>query len=192
MSTQDALGKRGRALEDDYFRRKDQELLEKMRQEVAAKKTQEALGATTGLTDPALLEELQALGFTLDTVCLLPLVPMLQVAWAEGGVSQAERDLIQLFADNRGIAAGSPANAQLNDWLAHRPSDEVFAGAGRLIHAMLATGAEVVGDLSAVDLVEYCEKVAAASGGIFGLGRLSGEERTLLASLAVDLKGRRA
>jgi len=113
MSTQDALGKRGRALEDDYFRRKDQELLEKMRQEVAAKKTQEALGATTGLTDPALLEELQALGFTLDTVCLLPLVPMLQVAWAEGGVSQAERDLIQQFADNRGIAAGSPADAQL-------------------------------------------------------------------------------
>jgi hypothetical protein len=56
---------------------------------------------------------------------------------------------------------------------------------------MLGTGAEVVADLSDVDLVEYCEKVAAASGGIFGLGRVSGEERALLASIADDLKGRR-
>jgi hypothetical protein len=191
MGTDDALGKRGRALEDDYFRRKDQQLLEKMRTEMAAKKTQQALGAATGLTDPVLLQELQALGFTLDTVCLLPLVPLLQVGWAEGGVTQAERDLIRKFADARGIAAGSPADAQLTDWLAHRPPEEVFAGAGRLIHALLVTGAEVVADLSAVDLVEYCEKVAAASGGVLGLGRVSGEERALLASIAADLKGRR-
>ena len=32
MSNDDALAKRGRALEDDYFRRKDQELIEKMRE----------------------------------------------------------------------------------------------------------------------------------------------------------------
>ena len=51
MSTDDALGKRGRQFEDDYFRRKDQELLEKMRQAAAANKTQQALGGTTGLTD---------------------------------------------------------------------------------------------------------------------------------------------
>jgi hypothetical protein len=86
---------------------------------------------------------------------------------------------------------GSPADVQLTNWLTHRPPDEVFAGAARLIRAMLPTGAAVVADLSADDLVDYSEKVAAASGGLFGLGRVSAEERDLLASIAADLKGGR-
>ncbi|MQA29113.1 MAG: hypothetical protein GEU82_04635 [Luteitalea sp.] len=192
MSTDDQLGKRGRALEEDYFRRKDQELIEKMREKVAAERAQQALGATTGLTDPALLQELQTLGFTLDTVSLLPLVPVLQVAWAEGGVTAGERNLIRRLAEVRGIKTGTPADAQLTSWLEHRPPDAVFAGAGRLIRAMMETNADVVGDLSADDLVAYSEKVAAASGGVFGIGRVSGEERELLASIAADLKGRRS
>ena len=192
MSTDDQLGKRGRALEEDYFRRRDQKLIEKMREKVAAERAQQALGATTGLTDPVLLEDLQALGFTLETVSLLPLVPVLQVAWAEGGVTAGERELIRKLAEARGIRPGTPADARLTNWLEHRPSDAVFAGAGRLIRAMMESNAEVVDNLSADDLVAYSEKVAAASGGVFGIGRVSGEERALLASIAADLKGRRA
>ena len=44
------------------------------------------------------------------------------------------------------------------DWLANRPSDLVFAGAGQLIHAMLETGAEPVAELSADALLEYARK----------------------------------
>ena len=190
MSNDDALAKRGRALEDDYFRRKDQELIEKMRIQWAEEKKEQAMGTAAGLNDPHLVQELLALGFTPETVNLLPLVPLLQVAWAEGGVSPAERDLILKLAESRGLKAGSPADAQLMDWLANRPSDQVFAGARRLIHAMLDSGAQPVADLSADALVDYAEQVAAASGGIFGLGRISGEERALLASLATGLKGK--
>ena len=43
--------------------------------------------AKTGLSDPELLRDLNELGFTPETVTLLPLVPIVQVAWAEGGVS---------------------------------------------------------------------------------------------------------
>jgi hypothetical protein len=190
MSNDDALAKRGRALEDDYFRRRDQELIEKMREQWSAEKKEQAMGTAAGLNDPHLLQELLTLGFTPETVKLLPLVPLLQVAWAEGGVSPAERDLILKLAESRGLTAGSPADAQLMDWLANRPADQVFAGAGRLIHAMLESGAEPVANLNADALVEYAEKVAAASGGIFGLGRVSGEERALLASLAAGLKSK--
>lgn len=192
MSSDDSLRDRGRALEDEYFRRKDQELIEKIRRKSAAEDTQRALGASTGLSDPELLHELQALGFTPETIALLPLMPVLQVAWAEGGVTPLERDLIERLATARGIAPGSPADAQLMDWLANKPGDDVFEGAGRLIRALLEAGSDVMGALSADDLVGYCEKVAAASGGIFGLGRVSVEERALLASIASDLKGRRA
>jgi hypothetical protein len=190
MTEQDSLHERGRALEDEYFRRKDQELIARLREKASAEDAQRALGDSTGVRDPEVLHELQALGFTPDTVSLLPLMPVLQVAWAEGGITPLERDLIERLATSRGIAPGSAADAQLMDWLANKPGDDVFAGAGRLIRALLDVGSTVVSSLSAEDLVAYCEKVASASGGIFGLGRISLEERSLLASIATDLKDR--
>lgn len=192
MSDHDSLKERGHALEEEYFRRKDRELIEKMRAKAEAESAQRSLGVAAGISDPALVSELLALGFTPDTISLLPLVPVLQVAWAEGGVTPVERDLVEKLANARGIAPGSPADAQLMDWLANRPSDEVFAGATRLIGAMLAEGASIVSDLSADTLVSYCEKVAAASGGFLGRGRVSADERDLLSSIAADLKERRA
>jgi hypothetical protein len=192
MSDHDSLRERGQALEEEYFRRKDRELIEKMRAKAAAEAAQQSLGASAGVSDAALVSELLALGFTPETISLLPLVPVLQVAWAEGGVTPVERDLVEKLATARGIAPGSPADAQLMDWLANKPSEEVFAGASRLIGAMLAEGATIVADLNADTLVSYCEQVAAASGGFLGRGRVSADERGLLSSIAADLKGRRA
>lgn len=146
------------------------------------------MGARTGLTDPKLLQELQALGFTPDTVALVPLVPLVQVAWAEGGVTAAERALIVTLARARGVAEGSAADLQLADWLDRRPSEDVFARATRLISAMLAAPGQA--RLGADDLVRHCESIATASGGIFGINRVSAEERQLLASIADALKGR--
>lgn len=191
MSDHDALHDRGRALEEEYFRRKDRELIEKIRQKAAAEDAQRALGAVTGLDDPDVLRELQALGFTPETIALLPLMPVLQVAWAEGGVTPVERHLIEKLASARGIAPGSGADAQLMDWLANKPADTVFQGAARLIHALFESGSSLTADLTAEGLVEYCEQVASVSGGMLGLGRVSREERDLLASIAADLKGRR-
>jgi hypothetical protein len=41
---------------------------------------------------------------------------------------------------------------------------------------------------SADDLIKYAENIAAASGGIFGLGKVSGEERETLAKITAALK----
>ena len=99
----------GYSREAEYFRKRDQELIEKMRRAAAAEKTRQELSASTGLQDPEVIVELEALGFSPDTVCLLPLVPLLEVAWAEGGVSDAERLLVIQLARSRGIADGSAA-----------------------------------------------------------------------------------
>ena len=192
MSDRDALTDRGRALEEEYFRNKDRELVEKMRRAAAAEQARTELSRSTGVTDPEVLKELQDLGFTPDTVVLLPLVPLVQVAWAEGGVSKAEHDLIVKLARARGVTAGSAADGRLQDWLTERPSSAVFAHAGRLIRAMLESHSAQVADVSPDDLLRYCEQIAAASGGMFGIGRVSAEERALLAGITDALKGRRA
>jgi hypothetical protein len=188
MPDRDVIAERGRSLEDDYFRKKDRELVEKLQRAATAEQARTDLGRAVGLSDPAVLQELLDLGFTPDTVGLLPIVPILQMAWAEGGITSAERELIVRFARSRGIGAGSAADQQLTAWMTERPGEAVFARAGRLIRAMLDSGS--VPGLDAGDLVKYCESIASASGGVFGIGRISAEERTLLAGIAADLKSR--
>jgi hypothetical protein len=190
MSKHEVFGERGRALEEDYFRKKERELVERMRQAVAAEQARQDISRKTGLDDPALVRELQDLGFTPDTIGLLPLVPVVQVAWAEGGITPAERDLIVRLARSRGIAPGSAADNQLTQWMTTRPADALFARAGGLIRAMLDSGSEQTGDLSVDDLVKQCEAIAATSGGVLGIGRMSAEERALVARIAEDLKAR--
>jgi hypothetical protein len=184
------LGDRGRAIEEDYFRKKDRELLEKMRQASAAETARRELSEKSGVQDPEMIAELEALGFTPETVTLLPLVPLVQVAWAEGGVSDAERKMILQLARSRGIEEGSAADRRLAAWLASRPEPQVFSSATRLIRATLGSAGTGSASMTAEDLVKYCEEIAAASGGIFGINRVSSEERTLLSAIARDLAGK--
>jgi hypothetical protein len=186
----DAFTKRGRSLEDDYFRKKDRELIEKIRVAAAAEQARKDLGRQAGLDDPELVQELLDLGFTPETVGLLPLVPIIQMAWAEGGITKAERELLLRLARSRGIEAGSAADRQLTAWLTDQPSEAVFTRARRLIRAMLDSGSAQSDALNAGDLVKYCEDIASASGGILGIGRISAEERALLSSIAADLNAR--
>jgi hypothetical protein len=190
MTEGDFLDDRRRASEDDYFRKKDRELIEKMRAAAAADHVKSELSTKTGLSDPALLEELDALGFTPDTISVLPLVPIVEMAWAEGGITPAERALLVKFARERGITEGSPADRQLSDWMARQPSADVFARATRLIRAMLDTGSPIGGKLTADDLIKYSESIASASGGLLGIGKISTEERATLAKIVDALKSR--
>ena len=85
----DAVSRKKRKHEEEYFLKKDQELIEKMRKAAATQRARQDLEARTSLHDPDLLNDLESLGFTADTVSLLPLVPLIQVAWAERSVSHA-------------------------------------------------------------------------------------------------------
>ncbi|MDA1093621.1 MAG: hypothetical protein O3A25_10195 [Acidobacteria bacterium] len=184
----DSLRGRGRALEEAYFRKKDQELVEKMRRAATADKARQELSAASGLQDPELVKELEELGFTPETVRLLPFVPLIQVAWAEGDVSTQERKLIVDLARSRGILEGTPADLELARWLATRPSDAMFERATRLVRALLAAGTPSAGVLTGEDLVKYCESIAAASGGVFGIKSISAEERAILEKIAGELQ----
>lgn len=186
----DELARRGRALEDEYFRQKDRKLVEKLRQAAAAERARREMGAQIGSDDPEMLQELQALGFTPDTVILLPLVPVVQMAWVDGSVAPAERALIVELARSRGVAEGSAADRLLSEWLTGQPGPPVLESAMRLIRGMLAAQPSDHPALTADDLVRYSERIAEASGGIFGIHRISADERALLATIAAALKGR--
>jgi hypothetical protein len=193
MSEPDALHQRGRAIEEAYFRRKDRELLEKFHQAAVARRTERELGAVTGIDDPSILHEMAELGFTPDTVVLLPLVPVLQVAWAEAGVSEIQQHLLVKLARARGIVEHSPADVQLAKWLTTRPDDAVFEGGTRLIRALLEAHPAGQLQVDPDDLVQHCEHVAKATDSLLGflsMRLISPEEREILTHISAELKRR--
>lgn len=183
MPEKDLLSERGRALEDEYFRRKDRELMDRLRETSAADAVRRELGELTGLAG-ADVAALQLLGFTPETISLLPLVPLIQVAWAEGGITERERELLVQFARSRGITAGSAADTQLSRWLTSPPESETYAGVSRVVGAMLNESG-FSGGVSRHELLNYAERIAAASGGFFGRGKISADEKAILETLAV-------
>lgn len=185
---EDSLSSRRRNIEEEYFQRKDRELVERMRQQAQRERQLRELGESMGVTDPEVIHELAELGFTPDTVKLLPLIPVLEMAWAEGSVTPPERKMVVDVARARGIEEKSAADLQLLEWLDRRPDESVFRRAGRLINALFASGVRF--DVTPDDLLKYCEAIADASGGLFGIRRVSADERTTLERIANEIKSR--
>ena len=189
MSEGDFSG-RARTSEDDYFHKKDRELIEKFRKAAANEQARSEMAAQIRINEPGLIDDLRELGFTPETVKVLPLMPIVQLAWAEGGVSPEERTLLVSLARERGVADGSAGDRLLADWMTRAPAPAVFSNGMRLIRAMLDAKPSDGDMISSDDILRYCERIAEASGGIFGFGKVSAEERAALAQIAGALKKR--
>jgi hypothetical protein len=188
VTDHDAFADRGRALEEEYFRKRERELIEKLRSRAVAEAELHRLGEQAGVTDEEILADLRDLGYTPETVMLLHLVPLVQMAWAEGGVSDRERELIVEAARARGVEPGSAADRQLAEWFTSRPSNRLFERTLRAIRALLEARPEEEREASRRELLSYCTAVASASGGLLGFGAVSAEERAVLARVSSELE----
>lgn len=185
---QEFLGDRRRAQEEEYFQRQEQALIAQLQQRREAEANRGRLAERAGVADQEILVNLETLGYTPQTVTLLHLVPLLQVAWADGSMSEAERDLIIDAARARGIEADSAANRQLARWLERRPSAGFFEGTLRAVRAILQTRPTDERESIRQELLAGCTAVASASGRILGFGKVSQEERNVLARIGQELE----
>jgi len=180
----DALRERGKGLEDEFFRREDQKLLARLQEMRKAELSREELAKATGITKPEVLDRLLKLGIQTQTLAALSIVPLIEVAWADGDLDAKERQAVLEHAGEAGIAKGSPAYGLLEAWLQHRPSQQLLDAWRDLVRAIREQiGPEEAERLKA-EIVERARLVARASGGVLGLGsKVSGAEAAILASL---------
>src|SRR2546422_6799910 len=87
VAEKEFLGDRRRIQEEEYFQKQEQELIAKLQQRSREEAARRGMAERTGVVDHEILQELEKLGYTPETVMLFHLVPLLQVAWAEGDVS---------------------------------------------------------------------------------------------------------
>lgn len=186
MTTKDIFRDRERAEEEAYFRQEDARLIEKLRQKAQFSEIAHALAEKLHADEPTLLERIKELGVTLDTGSAFVLAPLVEVAWADGDVSHAERDAILLIAKQRGVEPGSADHRQLLDWLARRPSDEIFRTALEAIRIGISVLPPEESEQRIAAMIKACEDVAKAAGGLSGLLHLEGisyDEGTTIAAI---------
>ena len=175
--------------EEVYFRRKDAELIRDLQRKEAAHKERAEMKQAAGIADDHVVAELQASGYDRETVRVLHLAPLLQVAWADGKISKEERLHILEAARLHGVEPDSRAHRRLESWLEHRPSDSVFRKSLRAVRAVLHAMEPEQKHSRKRGLLSLCTKVASASGGFFGLGsKISAAERALLAEIASEVE----
>jgi hypothetical protein len=190
MTSQEFLGDRRRAQEEEYFQKREQELIAKLQQRAHAAAARGELAARTGVADQEILDDLAALGYTPETLMLLHLVPLIQTAWADGGVAEREQELIVEAARARGVEAGSPADQQLGEWITTRPSADFFDRTLRAVRAILQAQPADARATDEHDLLAYSAAIAGASGGILGFGKVSADEERVLAQISAALNAR--
>jgi len=180
----DALKARGKALEDQFFQRESDRLLKKLKETFEQEVTAEKLKAATGITNPELLQKLIGLQVRGETMAAFWLTPLIEVAWADGKLDSRERALILEAALASGIPPSSPAHELLEDSLHHKPNTErrkVWRAYARDLANRLDSNERRI---TREDLLRRTRKVAEASGGILGLGKISADEQKVLDAIA--------
>ncbi len=179
------FGDRRKSLEEAFFSKQNAKLVEKLRAEQEAVATKEALAQISGIESEDVLDRLAELGIDASVWAAISLVPLVEVAWADGKVEEAERQSILRAAEASGIDPDSASRALLASWLDQR-------GDGRLLEVWEAFITGLCADLGAVErnalrdqVVGRARDVAEAAGGFWGLGnKTSALEEAVLVRLS--------
>ncbi len=176
------LDERGKALEEIFFAKEGEKLRTALLVKEEAKNRKESLAGASGITDDTVLEQLIALDINSDTLAALSLVPLLEVAWADGTMDDNERSAILSAAEDSGLSAES--TALLDGWLVIQPSTEVVSAWKDYVSALTSTMDAAARDKLKQELLSRARTVAESAGGFLGIGKISSEEEAKLEELA--------
>jgi hypothetical protein len=182
--SEEFLGDRRKALEEEFFAKHNQQLLRQLRETTAAKAKHEALAAASGITDAAVLAQLAAVGLSSETVAALSLVPLVEVAWADGRLDDKERGALLAAAEHAGLSKDSASYQLLEEWSRQRPSPRLLAAWKAYVAALSRMLDVQATQALKQDLLGRAREVAEAAGGFLGLGkRISSAEQAVLTEL---------
>jgi hypothetical protein len=184
VGVDETLRTRRKAFEEEFFQREQERLRQALREKENRAQIKEELRSVTGIDDSHILEKLAELGVHVDTLAAVALVPLVEVAWADGKLQEREREALLAAARELGIDPRHPSYELFSSWLTHRPET-------RMLDAWTAYVQGLAGQLDPAERATMRDKllgraraVAEAAGGFLGLGKkISPEEETALGML---------
>lgn len=175
----DSLHERGKELEEAFFRKMNAKLTEKLADETKKKLDKEAISKLTGITSEPLLNRLIELKVGPSTLAAFGLLPLVEVAWADGKVDDKEKRAVLDAAKQSGVTAA--AVDVLGHWLADEPAKVLFETWKQYISAVVEHLTPEDRVLMRDEVLGRARAVAEASGGFLGLGhKVSKAEKQVL------------
>jgi hypothetical protein len=177
------LKAKAKALEDSFFAKENERILQELRAVKAREEKKKEFREYLNIDSEEIIDALVELEVEPETLIAFSLVPLVEVAWADGVIQPRERDAIIKAAIERGVEEGSPTCDLLRNWLQTKPDPkmlEVWKGYIDVLKASL-------GERSRAHLksgtMGRAKAIAEAAGGFLGVASISAAEKKMIEEL---------
>jgi len=172
------------SLEEAFFIKQDQKLIEKLRELKRMEESKEALAQVSGITDDSVLSELVKLEIRPEIMAALALIPLIEIAWVDGKLDDKERESILASTQQTGLLGGDIDRAILEEWFHHRPDRKLLEAWTLYTKGLCSKLNEDQVATLKMEILGHARQVAEASGGFLGLGqKTSAKENEMLQEL---------
>jgi hypothetical protein len=179
--------RRRKALENAYFHKRDQELMAQMAERQAKAVRTAQLAEATGIQNQSLLDRLDDLQIRPETLGALLLVPLVEIAWADGKMHASQRQAVLSAAKQAGLHKNYDAHHLLESWLDAKPDPQLLPAWKQYVcclsRRMSAQEMQALQD----ETMDRALFVAESAGSLFGFHRVTREERIKLDELSAML-----
>lgn len=184
----ESLRERGNSLEEEFFRKQNERLIEQLRQTETREQAREHMTAASGVHDPDIIDQLLDSGMTAATAAALALAPLVAVAWADRRLEDKEKRAVLEEAAAAGVTPASPEYELLSAWLTQQPAPslmDAWVSYARMVSESL--GEEARKEFRDT-ILERSRAIANAAGGFAGFGKQSEEEQAILTRIEETLQ----
>jgi hypothetical protein len=163
------LETQGHALEDAFFLKQDQMLMEKQRALKELEQSKRALAEVSGIKNDAILTKFVELGIEPQVLVSLGVAPLVAVAWADGRVDPKEREAVLHGGSGFKSVEGKMDGELLDRWLSHQPGPELMTAWTHYVEGFCECLSREERELLKTRLLKRARAVAESTGSFLGL-----------------------
>jgi hypothetical protein len=172
-----------RALEDSFFAKENERILAELRAASAREEKKIELRKHLNIDNNEVLDALVDLAVEPESLIAFTLVPLVEVAWADGEIQPKERDAIIKAAVERGVEENSPTARLLRNWLETPPDPQLLETWKDYIEALRQSISDQAWTEMKVSVMGRARAIAEAAGGFLGVASISAAEKKMLDQL---------
>ena len=173
----------GRDLEEAFFHQEDRRLIERLRQLKQMEETRQALAEVSGIRDQHVLDKLVSLGGRPEALAAREVIPLIEVAWADGSGDARERAAVLASLEEAGVAKGGIEHELVESWLDRRPGPALVDAWEHFVQGLCRSLDQAERDALESELLKGLRQVAEASGGFAGFRKISAAETAMIEKL---------
>jgi tellurite resistance protein len=177
------LKAKAKALEDSFFAKENERILQELRAATAREEKKQEFREYLNIDNDEVLDALVELAVEPETLVAFTLVPLVEVAWADGEIQPKERDAILKAAIERGVEVDSPTAALLTNWLQNRPGPQLLETWRGYMEELSASLGDRTRAHMKSSVMGRARAVAEAAGGFLGVASISAAEKKKLEEL---------